>query len=87
MSCCGNQRSSIRQESSVRNEAAGSAVSGSGHWTPGAMQFEYTGHGQLTVTGPLTGQVYRFTGAGARIVIQGPDAPSLLSVPGLRPLR
>lgn len=87
MSCCGNQRSSIRQESSVRYEAAGSPVSGSGHWTPGSMQFEYTGHGQLTVIGPLTGQVYRFAGTGVRIVVHGPDVPSLVSVPGLRPLR
>ena len=87
MSCCGNQRSSIRQESSVRHAVTASPASASGHWTPGATQFEYTGNGQLTVTGPLTGQVYRFIGAGARVVIHGADASSLILVPGLRTVR
>lgn len=87
MSCCGDHRSSIRRPSSVSHQAANSPVSGAGHWTPAAMQFEYAGHGELTVIGPLTGQVYRFAGAGARILIHGSDVPSLVSVPGLRPLR
>jgi hypothetical protein len=87
MSCCGNQRSSIRQESPVRHSVTASPSSASGHWTPGATHFEYTGHGQLTVTGPLTGQVYRFIGPGARVLIHGADASSLILVPGLRTAR
>lgn len=87
MSCCGNQRSSMRNEPSARHQASSSSGSGSGHWTPGTTSFEYTGRGQLTVTGPLTGQVYRFIGAGARVVIHGSDVPSLIAVPGLRALR
>jgi hypothetical protein len=87
MSCCGSHRSSIGRPSSTRHQAASSPVSGSGHWTPASVQFEYTGQGELTVIGPLTGQVYRFSGAGARILIQGSDVPSMVSVPGLRAAR
>jgi hypothetical protein len=57
-----------------------------GHWTSGPVEFEYLGSGQLTVTGPLTGVVYHFASPGARVIVQGSDAPSLLSVPGLKPL-
>jgi hypothetical protein len=35
----------------------------------------------------MTGQVYRFAGAGARAVVHGADAPTLVAVPGLRALR
>lgn len=87
MSCCGNQRSSLRQESSVSHAVTAGPTSASGHWSPGPTQFEYTGNGQLTVTGPFTGQVYRFIGTGARVVIHGADASSLILVPGLRTVR
>lgn len=50
------------------------------------MEFEYLGHGLMTVTGPFTGQIYRFAGPGARLAVHGSDAPSLATVPGLRPL-
>jgi hypothetical protein len=50
------------------------------------VEFEYLGSGQLTVTGPLTGVVYHFASPGARVTVHGSDAPSLLSVPGLKPL-
>jgi hypothetical protein len=50
------------------------------------MEFIYTGAGQLTVTGPLTGTVYRFTGHGAVVLVHALDVASVVSVPGLRPL-
>jgi hypothetical protein len=81
MSCCGNQRTALRQEpaSPVRRE--------SGYWTSAPVEFEYTGQGQLSVTGPLTGTVYRFVGNSARVRVHGSDAPSMLMVPGLRLVR
>jgi hypothetical protein len=80
MSCCGETRASLRQEPSEdRNDQIG-------RWSIDSMDLEYFGNRQLTVTGPLTGTVYRFTGKGARLRIHGSDVPSLVLVPGLRPV-
>jgi hypothetical protein len=40
----------------------------------------------ISVTGPATGSTYRFDRRGARLAVHGTDAPSLLAVPGLRPV-
>ena len=82
MSCCGNRRSAFRAAptSSVQGGAA--------QYRPSApVEFEYMGFGQLTVTGPQTGVVYRFNGHGHRIQVRGADAGSLLAVPSLRAIR
>ncbi len=81
MSCCGSQRSTLRQEMGApeRRETQ--------YWTSPSMEFEYSGQGELTVTGPLSGIVYRFTASARRVSVHGSDAPSLLSVPGLNPVR
>ena len=50
------------------------------------VEFEYSGNGELTVTGPLSGVIYRFTPTVRRVRVHGSDAPSLLTVPGLRPV-
>ena len=50
------------------------------------VEFEYSGQGELTVTGPLSGIVYHFSPSVRRVSVHGSDAPSLLSVPGLRPV-
>jgi hypothetical protein len=47
-------------------------------------EFQYTGSGRLTVTGPITGKVYYFSHAGETISVHGADADSLISVPGLK---
>jgi hypothetical protein len=39
------------------------------------------------VTGPLTGSQYTFAGPGAHASVHGADAPSLATVPGLKPVR
>lgn len=82
MSCCGSQRKAMRgapasthSQPEPRHRAAAPA------------EFEYNGPGQLTVTGPLTGVVYRFHARGARVRVHGSDVPSLLYVPGLKPVR
>jgi hypothetical protein len=81
MSCCGSKRAAFQQGSSM--PPAGEAS----YWTAAPAEFEYFGSGQLTVTGPLTGTVYHFNSPGARVLVHGSDAPSLLSVPGLKPVR
>ena len=80
MSCCGSRRTAVRQEPAA--PTSGEAV----YWTSGPVEFEYLGSGQLTVTGPLTGVAYHFASPGTRLLVQGADAPSLLSVPGLKPV-
>jgi hypothetical protein len=48
------------------------------------VEFQYTGSGRLTVTGPTTGKIYYFSHAGETISVHGADADSLISVPGLK---
>ena len=81
MSCCGKQRSALRQGASPQPSA------GPRRAATADADFAYTGHGQLSVTGPLTGVVYHFAAHGARVRVHGPDVPSLLYVPGLKPVR
>jgi hypothetical protein len=78
MSCCGSRRAALRSQQT----ATGSVVAR--HWTAGAMEIEYLGPGSLTVTGPATGAVYQFAAPRSRVRVHGADAPSLISMPGLR---
>lgn len=80
MSCCGSQRATLRQDWNPAEQ------SDTQYWTSGPIEFEYAGFGELTVTGPLTGIEYRFTAEDRRVRVHGSDAPSLLSVPGLKPV-
>ena len=87
MPCCGSSRASMRPETVASPSAGGSHSGGSHYWTSREVEFEYSGQGRLTVTGPLTGQVYHFAVGGARVRVHGSDAPSLVAVPGLKPVR
>jgi hypothetical protein len=80
MSCCGNHRTAQRTGN------AGLNAPGASYWNAGATSFEYSGPGRLTVTGPLTGTVYRFK-TGTSLEVHAQDAPSMVSVPGLKPVR
>ncbi len=51
---------------------------------PSDVEFEYTGTGRLTVTGPVTGTIYYFSVISPTLNVDGADAPSLVSIPGLR---
>lgn len=81
MSCWGSQRSALPDESLQ------STPGGDQFWNSGAMDFEYTGSGRLTVTGPLTGVVYRFSITTPRLRIHAADVASIFSVPALKPVR
>jgi hypothetical protein len=81
MSCCGNGRTAYNQAN------IGSTPTTENQYritTP--VEFEYSGQGELTVTGPLSGVVYHFTPSVRRVSVHGADAPSLLSVPGIHPV-
>ena len=81
MSCCGSARASFRAQPSD------GSLAGPSYWSSGPVDLEYSGQGQLTVTGPLTGTVYRFSANARRARVHGSDAPSLVTVPGLRLVR
>lgn len=86
MSCCGSQRAGLRPEGgSLSRQSVTTGESAFARW--GSVGFEYLGRGRLTVTGPLTGNTYHFVMGGPPVRVDGRDAPSLVSVPGLRPLR
>lgn len=82
MSCCGNGRTAYSQANMGSTPPRENQYRIS---TP--IEFEYSGQGELTVTGPLSGVVYRFSPSVRRVSVHGSDAPSLLSVPGLRPVQ
>ena len=84
MGCCGNQRAAQRM-GSVTGVSGG--ASGAAGWTPGTLEFEYVGQGELRVTGPMTGSVYTFAGNGSRTAVHAADVPSLAAMANLRPLR
>jgi hypothetical protein len=88
MSCCGSQRASTRHElrASGRGESPSVSTSEPPAWLSGPVDFEYTGYGELTVTGPFSGVVYYFTADNRRVRVHGSDAPSMISVPGLNPV-
>ena len=69
--CCGRGRPAFRSGGMVDPSMAGAV-------------FEYVGRSALTVTGPATGVVYRFTSTGARQKIDPRDRLALMMVPSLR---
>ena len=82
MSCCGKGRTAYSQAN-----IGSTPPQENQYWTSTPIEFEYSGQGELTVTGPLSGMIYRFSPSVRRVSVHGSDAPSLLSVPGLRPVR
>lgn len=50
----------------------------------GAAWFEYVGRTALVLTGPFTGQTYRFAHPGAVVPVDARDRYALLAVPVLR---
>jgi hypothetical protein len=69
--CCGNTR----------------RISASPRLSPparGGTVLTYVGRTALTVAGPSTGMVYRFTAPGARLRVDARDAVALRKIPVLR---
>lgn len=89
MSCCGSHRAAQRTlRQSLPVLAQNRTYSGvSAQVLPlRHVTFEFSGVHSIVVTGPATGTTYRFLARGARLTVHAADAPSLVSVPGLRPV-
>lgn len=94
MSCCGGRRAAQRSNShqsrpafaQARTSASAAGTSTRAAQPPKHVTFEFNGANSIVVTGPATGATYRFPAQGARLTVHAADAPSLLSVPGLRPV-
>lgn len=82
MSCCGSRRAAFHSQM-VSATRSGNAS----YRPPVTIDFEYTGHGQLTVKGPATGVIYRFEAHGQRLSVHGADAASLRAIPALKASR
>jgi len=91
MSCCGSNRAVQRTSNQTSNHSARPTHSNPtrpmGSVLVKHVTFEYNGPTAITVTGPATGVTYRFSGKGVRLPVHGSDAPSLVSVPGLKAVR
>jgi hypothetical protein len=94
MSCCGGHRAALRmsyQPSPGAARARASAGVATGVSTGSNLPvkhvtFEFNGAVPIVVTGPATGATYRFSAKGVRLTVHASDAPSLVAVPGLRPV-
>lgn len=82
MSCCGSQRSALRQSPAIQTGSNPASWNSSA-----ATNFEYVGQGRITVTGPLTGTLYHFGRGAGPVRVHAADAPSLAGTPGLRAVR
>jgi hypothetical protein len=51
---------------------------------PVTIVFEYVGRTRMSVIGPATRTCYRFDRPGARVLVDGRDRASLLTIPLLR---
>jgi hypothetical protein len=81
MSCCGNRNAARHNSPPVWSKTA---VMRAGRMADVALQ--YLGHATLNVMGPVSGRHYRFL-AGSTIAVDSRDALSMLSVPGIHPVR
>lgn len=87
MGCCGGKRAAFRRSGvdGPRAEPQERAPAGTMRGLPPPpVLFEYVGETGLTARGPVTGARYRFAEPGARVAVDGQDAPSMAAVPNLR---
>ncbi len=85
--CCGRNRAQFRATTTnFPPPRLAPTVAGSQRpmaRTPGAT-FEYIGQTGLTVTGAVTGRLYRFDQTGSRIGVDPRDRPFMAAIPVLR---
>jgi len=85
MSCCGNKRAEFQVQTRPDNRQgppAGRPFRRSA--PPLKVIFEYGGQTPVVVVGPVSGNRYRFAGAGARVEVDPRDRRSLAVTPRLR---
>jgi hypothetical protein len=79
--CCGRGREA---PSASPGRAAPKRASGAvAHGIRVGVTFVYGGNTALTVTGPVSGLIYRFDRPGARLIVDPRDCNAMRSVPHL----
>lgn len=85
MSCCGRSIQANQLNKTDSGDVAGTAVrTGSGMAAQKSLLVEYEGAGSLTAFGQITGRRYHFPGPGARVYVDGRDAPVFEVMQGVR---
>jgi hypothetical protein len=85
MPCCGKARSQIQGTiSSQKPKPTPSAASQSLARVGDSAYIGYFGKTGLTVTGPVSSRIYRFSANGAPVAVDARDVASLARVPNLR---
>lgn len=85
MPCCGKARTQLQGKmSSQRTKPVPSAASQPQQSSGQSAHFSYFGKTGITVTGPVSSRVYRFSANGAPVAVDARDASSLARVPNLR---
>ena len=85
MACCGNKREQFQMQRAPDNRLGGPGGRPFPHSAmPPKVVFEYVGRIPVVVMGPVSGNRYRFEGAGARVEVDPRDRRSLAAAPNLR---
>lgn len=91
MPCCGQARTQLRATTSAPKTKPAPVIMKT---TPNPTSsgsaivlFKYFGSTGITVTGPASSRVYRFSANGAAVSVDGRDAAALARVPNLRAVR
>lgn len=85
MSCCGSKRRQLPARASASPNGTPQPLhSYAVPRTTSGKVFKYTGRTTLTVRGPITGRMYRFSKLNLRIAVDGRDASALMGVPNLQ---
>jgi hypothetical protein len=88
MPCCGKARTPVRQVTPTpRNRSAAAPPSQPQPFAGQTAHFRYFGQTGITVTGPASSRVYRFSANGAPMIVDARDAAALARVPNLRMIR
>jgi hypothetical protein len=86
--CCGGNRAAARAAAVAAGRGSAAAPSAaSAISVTTEIMFEYAGRESASITGPVSGRVYRFTGPGDRVRVDARDRPGLASMSVLRWVR
>ncbi|HEX3138925.1 MAG TPA: hypothetical protein VHQ87_02660 [Rhizobacter sp.] len=89
--CCGSNRAAARAavmaQAAQASQVPAPAAAGGAANAVSVIMFEYLGHGDAVIRGPVSGRVYRFARSGERQQVDARDRPGLAAMPVLRWVR